>query len=169
MAGNSQGQASDFRNALLPMVDAMRNIPNVFGLRLHTVAVVQRSWTGSGVGLGTKTDVVTGIKIDLGIGASKVRNLSQREVIASGGLYTEEDVMVGPFTPPYAGSTADNDAINIFDPPVPAITNDVSEILFRITGPGYPPTGAYFKKIEQRVDKPFRYTMVLRKTGEVAP
>jgi hypothetical protein len=134
------------------------------GLRLHTVSVLTRTWSGGRPGLGTKTDsALVPLRLDQGTGPVKVRNVTQRDVIASGGLYTDQDVIVGPITPPYAGSSLDNDAIAVFDPPVGTSS---TEVLFFVTGPGLG-SGAWFKKIETRVDKPFRYTLVLRKTGFV--
>lgn len=152
------------RDSLLPAVDTIRGIPAQFGLRLHTVQIVLRTWTGTRVGLGTNADTSTGIKQDLGIYPIKVRNVSEREVVASGGVYTDQDVVVGPITPPFAGSTLDNDAISIFDP-TPGTSP--AEVFFKITGPGYPTTGAWFKKLSQNVSKPMRYTFVCRKTAEL--
>jgi hypothetical protein len=159
------GGNKTLRDALLPVVDALRNMPAVIGLRLHVAAIVVRRWTGGSLGVGTFIDSVSGLKIDRGLSNVKVRNLSQRDIIASGGIYTDQDVVVGPITPPYTGSTLDNDAISVFDPPV---LGGPVEVLFRIQGPGYSAAGDWFRKIGQRTDQPFRYMLYLRKTGEQA-
>lgn len=153
--------SSTLRDSLLPALDVIRGIPAQMGLRPHTVSITVRTWSGSRAGLGSNTDTTTGIKQDLGIYPIKVRNMSQKDIIASGGLYTDQDVVAGPITPPYIGSLLDNNAIAIFDPP-----SQGAEVFFLITGPGYPTAGAYFKKIGQRVDTPMRYTLYLRKTAE---
>lgn len=159
--------AKSFRDSLLPAVDIMRAIPATLGLRLHTVSVLVRVWSGGRPGLGLSTDNFYGLHVgqSQSVGA-KVRNVSQKEAIASGGLYTEQDLIVGPITPPYTGSQLDNDQIPIFDPipPIQAVLS--TEVFFLVKGPGYSAGGDWFKKIAQRTDQPFRYMIWLRKTGE---
>lgn len=157
------GGALTLRDALLPAIDAIRGIPAQLGLRLYTVAITARTWTGARPGIGTSSDVTTGIKIDLGIYQTKVTQITERDIIASGGLYNDQDLRVGPITPPFAGSTADNSAISVFDPPVGAAP---VELFFLITGPNMPAGGAYFKRIGVDVSKSFRYMFTIRKTGE---
>lgn len=155
------GGNSNLRDSLLPALDTIRGIPGQLGLRLFTVSITKRLWAGADIGLGTSSDTTTGVKIDLGAFPVKIRNLSQRDAIASGGLYTDQDIEVGPITPPFAGSAADGDAISVFDPPV----GTYQELFFNITGPGYSVAGDWFDKISQRTDRSFRYTFVLRKNG----
>ena len=158
------GGAQSFRDSLLPMVDVLRGIPVLFGHRLYSVSIVVRTWTGSRPGLGANTDTNTGLKIDLGIGQVKVTQVSESQVVASGGLYEAQDFNVGPITPPYTGSTLDNDAISVFDP---VINANPAEVFFKITGPGMAPTGSYFRKVTQDVSKLYRYSFVVRRTAEV--
>ena len=152
------------RDALLPAIDAARGIPGTLGLRLFTVAIVSRTWTGTRAGMGVSTDTTTGIKVDLGIYQTKITLISANDAIASGGAYTNQDIRVGPITPPFAGSTADGDAITVFDPTPGA---SPTEIFFNIKGPGYPAAGAWFAKISQDVTKSFRYSFVVRRTAEI--
>ncbi len=152
------------RESLLPVVDALRAIPAQLGLRLFSVQVITRTWTGTRTGLGYSNDAATPIKVDLGLFDTKVKMITARDVMASGGLYTDQDLKIGPITPPFAGSAADGSAITVFDP-TPGIAP--TEVFFLVTGPGYPPAGAYFKKISQDVTGNFRYTFVVRKTAEV--
>jgi hypothetical protein len=151
-----------FRDTLLPAVDVIRGIPTVLGLRPHVVAIFTRTWSGDRVGQGTKTDVVTGVYVNLAVGQVKVRNASQADVVSSGGLLTSQDLIVGPITPPYTGSTLDNTGIPILDPPPP---NSPSEVFWQIQGPGYSPQGDLFKRIGARFDQSFRFMIWLRKTG----
>ncbi len=150
------------RDAWLPAIDAWRGWPGLLGLRLFTVAVVSRTWTGARPGLGTSSDLTTGVKTDLGLFPVKVALVSANEIIAAGGLYEQQDIKVGPITPPYTGSVLDGDAITVFDPPVGATG---FELFFKVTGPGYP-GGHWFKKVSQDVTHTFRYSFVLRKTGK---
>lgn len=154
------GAATDLRNRLLPMVDVIRGIPGRLGLRLYTVTVRVTTWSGAAAGVGTPTITETGIKLDLGTYPTRVRQVTQQEIAASGGLYQAQDMIVGPITPPYTGSATDNDAISVFEPPVGA---SPTEIIFKLTGPGLPTTGAWYEKVSQDVSKSFRYTFVLRK------
>jgi hypothetical protein len=154
------------RDSLLPAVDIIRGIPAILGLRLHIVQIRVRTWDRARQGQGGLTDLTSSIRVDLAVANTKVRNLNQKEVIASGGLYTDQHLIVGPITPPYIGSTVDNDQISIFDPPV---AQNPIEVYFNIQGPGYSPTGDWFRKIGQRTDQPFRYMLYLEKTGLTLP
>ena len=160
--------AKTYRDAYLAVVDARRGLPVLYGIRLHNVSVLVRQWPSGTPGQGTHNDTLTSLKLNLGTGPIKVRNISTKDIVSSGGLYSAEDIIVGPITPPYSGSGLDNDAITVFDP-IPQ-AGIASEVLFLVTGPGFNPTGnwpgAWFKKIETRTDKPFRYEIVLRKTAE---
>lgn len=151
------------RDTLLPALDQIRAIPAILGLRPHIVSITVRVWTGQQPGDGTYTPTATREKLDLGSYNVKVRNVTQREVIASGGLYVDQDLVVGPITPPYSGSALDNDNISTFDP---VVGGSPTEVFFNIQGPGYGANGDWFQKIAQRVDQPFRYMFWLRKTGE---
>lgn len=98
-----------FRDAFLPTLDALRSgIPTAFGVRTVTLTVRVNTWSGARVNAGTVTKVDTVIA-----GASgryKVRELTVKDVVASGGKYQEGQLRVGPITPPYAGGpfTADD-------------------------------------------------------------
>lgn len=154
---------STLRDDLLPVVDEIRGIPDDMGLSLYTVEVVKRVWDGTRVGLGSSADSSLSLKVSLGTFSVQVTMLKQQELIASGGLYQQADLKIGPITPPYTGSRANNSDITDFDPEVTATP---TELFFKITGPGYE-DGAWFKKIGQDVTKAFRYTFIVRKTGEV--
>jgi hypothetical protein len=159
MASGSQ----TLRDSLLPAVDIIRGIPAILGLRPHIVTVRVRTWDGARPELGAPTDVDSPLKVDVAIANVKVRNVTQKEIVASAGLYTQQTLVVGPITPPYLGSRVDNDQINIFDPPV---GTSALEVFFQIQGPGYNGTpGDWFKKVAQRTDQPFRYMLWLEKTG----
>ncbi len=155
---------SNLRQALLPVVDRLRSIPAQLGLRQFSVSVVSRTWTGTRAGLGFNEDTSKTTSVDLGKYDTKVVQLTSRDVIASGGLYSAEDLTIGPITPPFIGSGANNAAITDFDP-TPGVAP--TEIFFNIKGPGYPVAGAWFKKVSQNTLGNFRYTFVVRRTAEI--
>jgi hypothetical protein len=161
------GGASNLRDALLPAVDVIRGIPAQLGQRLYTVSIRVQQWTGPRPGVGSVTTTDTGLKVDLGLYPVKIRQLSQREIIASAGLYEDNDIEIGPITPPYAGSTADNDAISVWLPNV--IATAAAEIRFRILGPGYPASGVWHRMISHDFTQRYRYMFVLRGTADVGP
>ena len=158
------GGVATLRNTLLPALDAIRGISGALGMRLFTVSVVQRTWSGSRAGIGNSTDLTSGVKVDLGIYQTRVRQVSMREIVASGGFYQDQDMLVGPITPPFAGSALDNDAITVFDPLSMSLP---TEIFFNIQGPGAPASGFWYKKISQDVTKVFDYTFTVRRTAEI--
>lgn len=152
------------RDDILDVIDDIRGIPDELGIRLFTVAVMSRTWSGERPGLGIATNSTTPLMVAHGEFNARVRGLTSKDVLASGGLYTSEDVKVGPVTPPFLGSDADGDAIVIFDPP--GKPGQGTELFFRITGPGYSAAGDWFKKIDVETSKPFSYFLTLRKTGK---
>lgn len=137
------------RDDLLDDIDEIREIPGEIGLRLFTVQVFKRVWSGDRPGLGTDTDTITSVLI--GTFNPKVTQVSSRDVIASAGQYQDQDLRIGPITP----SKVD---VPIFDPPVGV---QPMEVFFKLVGPGYE-SGAYFRKINQLTTRPFRYEFVVR-------
>jgi len=155
----------NLRTGLLPVVDGVRGLPGLLGLRIYTVQVCYETWSGtdasgrSGVGIGTKTlSALMTLRVDQGGAAPHVRQVSQKDIIASGNLYQDQDLKVGPMTPPYTGSTKDDDQILIFDP----ASTPPESLHFFVTGPGYA-SGAWFKKIGDKVDGPISWFIFLRK------
>jgi hypothetical protein len=142
----------------------LKGIPGRLGLRQFDVSIIVRSWDDSRIGLGNATDVEKKIRVDLGKFTTKVVQVSSKDVIASGGKYTDEDLKVGPITPPFKGSELDNNAITDFDP-TPG--SAASEVFFKITGPGMADGGSYYKKVGQDTTKNFRYFFTVRRTAEI--
>ena len=68
--------------------------------RTVSVVIRTRTWTGYAMGIAPKTDSDTTITVK-----PRVRQVTAREVAASGGLFTLEDVRVGPITPDYTCGT----------------------------------------------------------------
>lgn len=153
-----------FRKSVLRPLDIVRGIPGRLGLRPYRVAVRVRTWNGSrpGVDSSSSSDVDNFFWVDGGTHRARVRQLTQREVIASAGAYSDQDLRVGPITPPYTGGAANHSSITIFDP---SPTGAATEVFFLIDGPGMQSGGAWFEKISQDVTRPLHYQFVVRRTG----
>lgn len=160
------------RDSLLPVFDLVaRGIPNILGLRQYDVALRIVSWTGARPGLGTKTVTdypVTVNQNQPGNNRPKVTLVSTREVIASGGLYTDGDYRIGPLTPQY--TTIDGYTYGTLPDDIEQLVRtNPQEIYFNMMGPGMsdPIGGDWFKLVEANFSKNFGYTLVIRKAGLV--
>lgn len=146
-----------FRTDLLAVIDQIRRIPGEMDLRQNEVTVIVRTWSGARVGVGTKTDVSTVLKI-AGDTNPKVSELSQKDIVASGGELTSQDVKIGPFTPDFVGGGIDEDVI---DPPTGA---SPKEVYFKVTGNGMG-SGRYFKRYQDETLKNFSRWVFLKATA----
>src|ERR1700730_9731962 len=97
-----------FVPTILPALDQVRAIGGLLGLRVYTVFVRRRQWSGNRVGLGTSVDNNGGPDIQLTDGTPpigpqpvRVRNVSNKDITASGGPYRDRDLKVEPLTPAY--------------------------------------------------------------------
>lgn len=146
------------RDKYLAKLDKYRGkLDTKWDLRRYTVEHVSTTWTGDIPGEGTTTGpVYTPIVVD-GDKRPKVTQLTQRDVIASGGLYQDQDLRIGPLTPPIAGGGGTE--ITTFDP---SPTGPSTTVMFRITGPGCE-GGALYRKVGQDVAGNFRYSIIVRR------
>lgn len=154
-----------FRTGLLKAIDRVRGIPNRLDLRLYKVSIRVRTWTGSrpGVDSSTSTDADEYFGVDAGTHRARVAQVTQRDIIASGGIYQDQDVKVGPITPPYLGGAANHADITAFDPNP---TGSATEVFFKIEGPGMATGGSWFHKVGQDCSKPFAYYFTLRRVAQ---
>jgi hypothetical protein len=146
------------RDTYLSVLDGHRGrLTSVWDLRRYVVEQVSQTWTGDLPGEGTTTGpVYTPITVGDG-GRPKVAQLSQQDVIASGGLYQDQDLRIGPLTPPIAGGGGTE--ITALDP---ASAGPAATVMFRITGPGCE-GGALYRKVGQDVSANFRYSIIVRR------
>lgn len=157
----------------LKALDRIRGIPGRIklrdgGLRTYSVTIRVRTWNGSrpGIDASTSTHADTTFWVDAGKHKPRVQQVSQRDIMTSGGLYQDQDLRVGPITPPYAGGAANHSDTTVFDP-VPGAAP--TEVFFLVQGPGMGANGAWYEKVSQTVTRPFRYEFVIRKTGKIPP
>ena len=156
----------NFTQSLIPALDSIRGIAGTMGLRPYTVTIIVDKWAGSRVGQGTKTSASLTLTNTMGPPSEpvRVRQVSRKDIIASGGLYTERDFKIGPMTPAYAAY------INQFaggssDPQLdPEATNVPTEVVWQMLGPGLPAAGAIFAKVGEEATS-LHYLLYLRQTG----
>ena len=160
------------RDSFLPILDTYRGwLDTGWGLRQYDVVIRVITWKIGAVNAAypgapgaTKTAVDTPLTVN---GARvKVEQLNQKDIIASGGLYQDQDLKIGPITPAFT----ENALQKGFDPAtLDPTTSGANEVLFKITGPNFP-TGAWFKKIGQEIVKAnFHYFVILRKNAVQSP
>lgn len=93
-----------FVSDILPDLDAIRSgVPSDIGVRSATIIVRKTLMTGSMIDDPTVSTTDTPIVSSTG-DRYKVRDLSTKDVVSSGGLYQSGALRVGPITPPFPGS-----------------------------------------------------------------
>lgn len=165
--------AITFGSAIKMALDVRREIGGIMGLRPFSVFVRTRRWSGGRVGQGTYVDNAGGPDVQLTNGVPlpgippqpvRVRQMSSKDIIASGGLFRDRDLRVGPVTPPYpagvlpAGGFGDS----TIDPPQDGTVP--TEIFWIVFGPGMFPGGSMCTKVQEEVTA-LHYSLVLRSTG----
>lgn len=154
---------SALSEALKASLDKVRAIPGILGLRPYTVYIRVRIWSGERPGLGTKTDTDTDLTVNDGY-APRVRQLTEKDVVASGGLYSDQDFEI-LLTPAFVSSCGIGGyLVSAFDP---STSSNPTEVFFNIKGPGLPATGGWYKKISQDVSSALTNTFIIRKTAEI--
>lgn len=152
---------SDFANNIRASLDLVRSIPAQLGLRPYSLAIREITWSGERVGLGTKTVVETDLSVADGY-QPRIRQLSQQDIVASNGLYQDQDleVLLTPFYSSICGFGG-----YVYDEFDPEVSANPKEVYFVIKGPGHPATGSLYKKISQSTDLALSFTIIIRKTG----
>lgn len=154
-----------FADDILSSLDDIRGIAGDLGLRPFVVTLRTRRWTGPSSGKGVPTEMLT--RLVNGCGQPvRVRQMSTKDIVASGGLYTDKDLRVGPMTPAYASSLsmpAGGFTPEQLDPPVPSAVISI-DMQFIVTGPGIPSCGVIYDKIGQESTS-LHYVLILRATG----
>jgi hypothetical protein len=163
-----------FVPTILPALDALRGIGGLLGLRVFTVTVRRRVWTGSRPGLPgtTKTDTDTVLYNQAADGSLqhvRVRQVTRREVMSSGGQLADRDLRVGPMTPSYAAALG-LAAGGFTDATVnPAPTANATEMIWILTANdgqshGLPAAGVVCE-LRGQESTPLHLIVFLRATG----
>lgn len=166
----SCGNTVSLREKFLAITNKLRALPTAFGLRLYTVTMRVTTYT-PGIfdvpGEGTPTVIDTPLYLD-GYGTLPfVEKLTTKDIVASGGVYTDGDYRVGAMTPVFVKDECDGSMtvagvpITWFEQPEGTVP---TQITYLITGPEFP-NGALFKKIETWTSDVFTYSFIVRKIG----
>lgn len=143
------------RDSCLPIFESARVLLADVGLRRYDVTMRVVTWSGPRVGDGTRTAVDAPLAIQ---GRRPgVRQVSQKDIIASGGKYQDGDYRIGPFTPSFPGGGLEPVDFN------PAADATAREVYYKIVGPGLE-SGAWFSKVEQKPDSAFAYYLTVRRS-----
>lgn len=146
-------------------LDEIRSIGGELGLRNYVVSVRIRTWSSGRQGLGIPTSITTQM-VNAGGQPIMVRQVSRTEAIASGGLYTNRDLRVGPITPAYAaqfGLLAGGFVDSTIDP-AQSVSPFPVDVQWIVTGTAIPTTGVVYDKIGEE-STALHYYLILRATG----
>lgn len=160
---------------LLAPLDAIRAIGGIFGLRVFTVVVRRRTWTGVKPGVGQHTDVDTALTnqgADGNLYPVRVRQLTRQEVFASGGQYAARDLKVGPITPTFLAEillpAAGFDDTEMDPMPTGGPQGGATQLIWIVASPqgthGIPPGGIICEKKGEEATSLHTY-VILRSTG----
>ena len=156
------GQPLDF---IKYAADVALGVPNLLQLRPYTTTLNTISWSGSRPGLGSATIVSNSVYND-GYINPRFRQVTREEVVLSGGVLRDQDVVIGPFVFPYSTpfATGGLDPLT-FNPTL----SNTCEFYINIMGPNFPAAGLQFKKIWDDTQKNVMYRVYLRSTSVTLP
>lgn len=145
------------RDDLLPIVDDARAIAGELGFRRYQVWVRTTTWSGSRVGLGTKT--VTDTRLRVGGQDPKVREVTSGDVVAGTPELAFVEFEIGPLTPQFPGGGVSENTVN------PPKGVSPSTVVFVVKGPGLPADGLICQRIDGDSDRPMRMMLRVRGSG----
>lgn len=149
-----------FVNGLKRSLESARGIAGKLGLHPYTVTLQAQQWDGGRPGLGTKTTTETRLLV---FGQDpKVKQITEKDAVLSGGLYSNQDLKIGPLTPPFIVGGVRYD---LLDP----AQNPGTEFFFRLTGPGLPDSGAWYERLSDEKDSSLHIYVIVRKTAVQTP
>jgi hypothetical protein len=159
---------------ILPVLDTVRSVGGILGMRSFKVFVTRRVWTDGRPGkLGSSyRDTTVQLTNTDPFGnrqPAMVRQISRQEAIASSGQYTNRDIKVGPITPSFArtafGAAGGFDD-NSLDPQPSAATVQMIWWMTSATtaSSGLPVSGIVCDKLGEEATS-MHYYAVLRATG----
>ena len=160
-----------FASELLSDIDSIRAIPDELGLRPFSVVVRVVTWTQGRPGLAgslsnyTDTPMLTG-----GGSRPKVRQVTAKDIIASGGLYHAQDMKVGPLTPSYPSTQQNGQGGGVLYSTIdPQVTGATVEIYYGLSGGNLPGEHVWYDKLSDTTDHALNSTLVLRRSAVQNP
>lgn len=163
---------ADFADAFLPALDQLRGIAGILGFRGTKVTVRVVSWTGARQGLGIQSYIDTVLTVASNNPQNpRVTQVNARDALASGGLYTNQDLKVGPFSPPFLATAlikAGGIGHDIINPLQPTAGSSYKEIHFKVEGKGFQ-FPVWFERIEDEAIPTLHRFLFLRRSGNQQP
>jgi hypothetical protein len=147
--------------------DVALGVPSLIGLRPYSMSLETLTWSGDRPGIGTLITTSVPLYND-GYVNPRFRQVSKQEVVLSGGVLKDQDVVIGPFVFPYndgLGDVGGTDPLS-FSPPTNSL---VTEFYINIQGPNFPIGGSQFKKIWDNSERNVMYRVYLRNTAAGLP
>ena len=140
------------------MSDRLRAIsgPEHMNQRPHRLSILTRTWSGGYKEAGEASETAIDLPQHF-----PVRQVSTREIAASGGRYEQGDMAVEGITPEYVDPGGN---LRGYSPLAldPRVTRNGVEIIYRLTGPH---EGDY-QLVELQSWRPYSYTLVLRRRSD---
>jgi hypothetical protein len=133
----------------LPVAYSKRGIAGRLGIRPHSVAIVDKAWSGDQPGDGIEVANTTAIT-EGGGEPPKVRWLNDEQKTLGGFGIGDQVVMVGPITPKFPGGGTDLSVLTGAE-----LSNGEAHYL-KITGPMHP-NGAFYRVMEVQAQKALRF------------
>jgi len=137
------------RDELLPVVNDARALVEDLGLRLFSVRVEVREWSGARVGAGVSS-VVSTLTLDP---RPRVRDVTAREVASSGGTLRTGDRRITAITPTHTGAGYTPAQLR------PVISGQ-QERVYVLTGED---GASEWELVEASFDRPFGHELVVRR------
>lgn len=145
---------------LRPRLDRIRSIPARLGLHPFVVTRITRTYASGTVGRGAYVETTETLLVN---GQNPhVRQSTDdriRQILGSGALFREGEWLVGPLTHTFTGGGYAPDGFDV-------ATGTAAQVLYKITGPGFPASGGMFRARTHSVDDPLRITLVLEPTSK---
>jgi hypothetical protein len=144
------------RTSLLPVADTVRSLasPQTLGggvgldTWINSLTVRTTTWSGGRPGVGTPTHA------DLLLTPNpELREVTEREIVGSGGRYTSQDIRVQHITPAYPGGGYTPAQL------VPDVSSGAVEVVYIVQGP----LAGEYTLVEASTADPFEYKLTLRR------
>lgn len=157
---------SSFRLAILPALAAADQVMATLDLVPTVVSIITRKWSGGQREVGTPGDTILRLPNWL-----VVEEISNREVMQSGGRFEMGDIRVGPIRPRYTADSCEGPGHPggyTVDQLRPTTTNESTEFIYRLAqahqfGTGW--SGDYWL-VELTREDPLEFFLVIRRRLE---
>lgn len=170
--------STDISNSLRYALDTSYQQAAILGLHSFSVTLITISNPGGSrpaVG-GSRVRTEQRLTIGQGFGSNfpgdgylnpQVRFVSQQDIVLSGNLLNDRDLVIGPFVYPY--DTCSLTGGLDYDLIEPAVNDNNSQLYFKIVGHGLFENGIYCKRIYAITDSNLSYKIYVRNNGEIIP